>query len=137
MEAAFGRLHNSGAVAFGACPTVVESIMGEHMCIKYARVCISCLGLMNPLSRPGQGAALDMYAAVVWTTRQALSQPEPISDMADDGNRGYLREGHWLLLHWGEKQLCVSGRVFSVLRDHWLLEWGLLQHEHGAGEHEE
>jgi len=92
---------------------------------------------MNPLSRPGQGAALDMYAAVVWTTRQALSQPEPISDMADDGNRGYLREGHWLLLHWGEKQLCVSGRVFSVLRDHWLLEWGLLQHEHGAGEHEE
>ena len=27
MEAAFGRLHNSGAGAFGACPTVVESIM--------------------------------------------------------------------------------------------------------------
>ena len=30
------------------------SIMGEHMCMKYARGCISCLGLMNPLSRPGQ-----------------------------------------------------------------------------------
>ena len=28
MEAAFGRLHNSGAGAFGARPTVVESIMG-------------------------------------------------------------------------------------------------------------
>ena len=27
MEAAFGRLHNSGAGAFGARPTVVESIM--------------------------------------------------------------------------------------------------------------
>ena len=27
MEAAFGRLHNSGAGAFGASPTVVESIM--------------------------------------------------------------------------------------------------------------
>ena len=26
MEAAFGRLHNSGAGAFGARPTVVESI---------------------------------------------------------------------------------------------------------------
>ena len=40
------------------------SIMGENMCIKYARVYISCLGLMNPFSRPGQGAILDMYAAV-------------------------------------------------------------------------
>ena len=40
------------------------SIVGEHMCIKYARVCVSCLGLMNPLSRAGQGAVLDMYAAV-------------------------------------------------------------------------
>ena len=27
MEAAFGRLHNSGAGAFGARPTVVESIV--------------------------------------------------------------------------------------------------------------
>ena len=27
MEAAFGRLHNSGTDAFGARPTVVESIM--------------------------------------------------------------------------------------------------------------
>ena len=27
MEAAFGRLHNSGAGTFGARPTVVESIM--------------------------------------------------------------------------------------------------------------
>ena len=27
MEAGFGRLHNSGAGAFGAFPTVVESIM--------------------------------------------------------------------------------------------------------------
>ena len=27
MEAAFGRLHNSGTGAFGARPTVVESIM--------------------------------------------------------------------------------------------------------------
>ena len=27
MEAAFGRLHNSGAGAFGARPTVVESIL--------------------------------------------------------------------------------------------------------------
>ncbi len=27
MEAAFGRLHNNGAGAFGARPTVVESIM--------------------------------------------------------------------------------------------------------------
>ena len=27
MEAAFGRLHNSGAGAFGTRPTVVESIM--------------------------------------------------------------------------------------------------------------
>ena len=27
MEAAFGRLHNSGAGAFGARPTVVESMM--------------------------------------------------------------------------------------------------------------
>ena len=27
MEAAFGRLHNSGAGAFGARPTVVDSIM--------------------------------------------------------------------------------------------------------------
>ena len=89
MEAAFHCLHNSGAGAFGARPTVVESIMGEHMCIKYARVCISCLGLMNPLSRPGQGAVLDMYAAVGWTMREPLFQPEPISDMADDGNHGY------------------------------------------------
>ena len=59
MEAAFE----------GACSIVVESIMGEHMCIKYARVCILCLGLMNPLSIPGQDAVLDMYAAVGWTTR--------------------------------------------------------------------
>ncbi len=28
MEATFGRLHNSGAGAFGTRPTVVESIMG-------------------------------------------------------------------------------------------------------------
>jgi len=27
MEAAFGRLHNSGAGAFGARPTVVDSIV--------------------------------------------------------------------------------------------------------------
>ena len=27
IEAAFGRIHNSGAGAFGAHPTVVESIM--------------------------------------------------------------------------------------------------------------
>ena len=27
MEAAFGRLHHSGAGAFGARPTIVESIM--------------------------------------------------------------------------------------------------------------
>ena len=30
MEAAFGRLHNSGAGAFGARPTVVESIMVDR-----------------------------------------------------------------------------------------------------------
>ena len=29
MEAAFGRLHNGGPVAFGRRPTVVESIMGD------------------------------------------------------------------------------------------------------------
>ena len=29
MEAAFGRLHNSGAGAFGARPTVVESIVPD------------------------------------------------------------------------------------------------------------
>ncbi len=34
-EATFGRLHNSGVGAFGAHPTVVESIMGDHICIKY------------------------------------------------------------------------------------------------------
>ena len=28
-EAAFGRLHNSGAGAFGSCPTVGESIMED------------------------------------------------------------------------------------------------------------
>jgi hypothetical protein len=89
MEAAFGRLHNSGASAFGARTTVVESIMGERICINYASVCISCLGLMNPLSRLGQGAVLDMYATVGWTMRKPLSQPESISDMADDGNHGY------------------------------------------------
>ena len=69
MEVAFGHLHNSGAGAEGARPTALVSIMDEHICIKYVRVCVSCLGLMNPLSRPGQGAVLDMYAAVEWTTR--------------------------------------------------------------------
>ena len=29
MEAAFGRVHNGGPVAFGRRPTVVESIMGD------------------------------------------------------------------------------------------------------------
>ncbi len=33
MEAA--EAHNSGVGAFGAHPTVVESIMGDHICIKY------------------------------------------------------------------------------------------------------
>ena len=30
MEAAFGRLHNSGVGAFGARPTVVESILVDR-----------------------------------------------------------------------------------------------------------
>ena len=44
---------------------------------------------MNPLCRLGQGAVLDIYAAVVSTMWSAASQPKPISDMADDGSRGY------------------------------------------------
>ena len=31
MEAAFGRLHNSGATAFGARPVVMDSIIVEGM----------------------------------------------------------------------------------------------------------
>ena len=34
--------------------------MCEHMCIKYVPVCVSRLGFMNPLSRPGQGTVLDV-----------------------------------------------------------------------------
>ena len=74
-------LHNTGAGAFGTRPAVVESIMGEHMCIKYARVCISCLGLMNPLSRSGQGAVLDMDPAVGWTMG--------VSSIPAEGHIGY------------------------------------------------
>ena len=36
MEAAFGRLHNSGAGAFGAGSTVVESIMVDGKAAKIA-----------------------------------------------------------------------------------------------------
>ena len=37
MEAAFGRLHNSWAGAFGARPTIVESIMVDG---KFANIAI-------------------------------------------------------------------------------------------------
>ena len=46
MEAAFGRLHNSGAGAFGARPTVVESIMvdGEIDASMYGAIYPSIYG---------------------------------------------------------------------------------------------
>ena len=49
MKAAFGPLHKGGLAAFGAQPTFVEIIMVDQMCIKYVRVCISSVGLINPM----------------------------------------------------------------------------------------
>ena len=49
MEAAFGRLHNSGAGAFGARPTVVESIVvdGEIDVFIYDTMYLSMYGSEN------------------------------------------------------------------------------------------
>ena len=43
MEAAFGRLHNSGAGAFGASPTVVESIMVRLMVPYMVQYILRCM----------------------------------------------------------------------------------------------
>ena len=51
MEAAFGRIHKSGRAASGGPLALVEVIMGDEMCIKYARMGISCLGLSDPVLR--------------------------------------------------------------------------------------
>ena len=50
MEAAFGRLHNSGAGAFGAGSTVVESILVDG---KAANIAI------QPTPTPTEGRFLD------------------------------------------------------------------------------
>ena len=54
MEAAFGRLHNSGAGAFGARPTVVESIMVD------GEIGGSIYGTIYPtISGPQNGAEIN------------------------------------------------------------------------------
>ena len=64
MEAAFGRLHNGGRVAFGRPPTVVDSIMGAgeaaNIAKTYANVyqifayfSISYIFLYSPYVDPG------------------------------------------------------------------------------------
>jgi len=47
IEPASGRLHQGGRPTSGGAPTFVEVIMGVKICIKYVRVCISCLRLLH------------------------------------------------------------------------------------------
>ena len=49
VEAAFGRLHNSGTDAFGASPTVVEVIMvdGEIGGVICGKICPTTSGSQN------------------------------------------------------------------------------------------
>jgi len=48
MKVAFGRLHKGGLADEGGQPTFVEIITGDKMCIRFVRVCISSVGLINP-----------------------------------------------------------------------------------------
>ena len=81
MEAAFGRLHNSGAGAFGARPTVVESIVvdGEIDGSMYGTIYPSIYGSENGArnNNPSGRIYLGRSQAVFPGRRSSKIPPEP------------------------------------------------------------